>query len=76
MIPKEPLFGYQFDITKFYESVDQDVLLDAVKKMFKDKILIGIRKSASARCQRREYRTKIIAGGFVICFCLFIWITG
>lgn len=40
--PEGTLFGYQFDITKFYESVDQDVLLDAVKKMFKDKILIGI----------------------------------
>ena len=40
--PEGTLFGYQFDITKFYESVDQDVLLDAVKRMFKDKILIGI----------------------------------
>ncbi|MCS2275240.1 reverse transcriptase domain-containing protein [Bacteroides caccae] len=40
--PEGTLFGYQFDITKFYESVDQDILLDAVKKMFKDKILIGI----------------------------------
>lgn len=40
--PEGTLFAYKFDITKFYESVDQDVLLDAVKKMFKDKILIGI----------------------------------
>lgn len=46
--PEGTLFGYQFDITKFYESVDQDVLLDAVKRMFKDKILMESWKSASA----------------------------
>lgn len=48
--PEGTLFGYQFDITKFYESVDQDVLLDAVKKMFKDKILIGILEECILLC--------------------------
>lgn len=40
--PEGTAYGYKFDIKKFYESVDQDVLLDAVKRTFKDKRLICI----------------------------------
>lgn len=35
-------YAYKFDINKFYESVDQDIMLDCVSRVFKDKCLLSI----------------------------------
>lgn len=38
--PKGTLFGYQFDLQKFYESVYQDFMMYSLRRMFKDRILL------------------------------------
>ncbi|MBP9984145.1 MAG: hypothetical protein KBF13_03375 [Prevotella sp.] len=40
--PEGTLYGYKFDISKFYESVIQDFVMYCVKRVFKDKLLINI----------------------------------
>lgn len=35
-------YAYQIDIKKFYESVDQDIMVDCIKRYFKDDRLINI----------------------------------
>lgn len=35
-------YCYKFDIHKFYDSVDQDLLMESVRRVFKDKKLIAI----------------------------------
>ncbi len=38
----EMKFYYKSDIRKFYESIDQDVMMDALRRLFKDRILLTI----------------------------------
>lgn len=40
--PEGTRYCYKFDIRKFYESVDQDVLMDCVRRVFKDAKLIAM----------------------------------
>lgn len=40
--PKGTKFCYKFDIKKFYESINQEIMLNTLRKMFKDKILMTI----------------------------------
>ena len=40
--PETTRYCYKFDIGKFYESIDQDVVMDCVKKVFKDRRLITL----------------------------------
>lgn len=40
--PDDTRFCYKFDIAKFYESVDQQTLIDCVRHVFKDEKLITI----------------------------------
>lgn len=40
--PEGTQYCYKFDISKFYESVEQDFLMFCVKRIFKDKRLISI----------------------------------
>lgn len=40
--PDDTLFCYKFDIAKFYESVDQQTIIDCVRHVFKDEKLITI----------------------------------
>lgn len=40
--PDETRYCYKFDISKFYESVDQQSIIDCVKRVFKDAKLIAI----------------------------------
>lgn len=37
---EEMKYAYKFDIKKFYESVNQDFMMYALRRMFKDKILL------------------------------------
>lgn len=38
--PEEMKYAYKFDIKKFYESVNQDFMMYALRRMFKDKVLL------------------------------------
>lgn len=38
--PERMQYAYKFDIKKFYESVDQDFMMYALRRMFKDKVLL------------------------------------
>lgn len=38
--PEGTKYAYKFDIRKFYESVDQDFMIYALRRIFKDKILM------------------------------------
>ena len=38
--PAGTAFGYKFDLKKFYESVNQDFMMYALRRMFKDRILL------------------------------------
>lgn len=38
--PEGTKYCYKFDIKKFYESIDQDFMMYALRRMFKDKILL------------------------------------
>lgn len=38
--PEEMRYAYKFDIRKFYESIDQDFMMYALRKMFKDRVLL------------------------------------
>lgn len=40
--PDDTRYCYKFDISKFYESVDQQSIIDCVRRMFKDARLIAI----------------------------------
>jgi hypothetical protein len=40
--PEGTVYCYKFDISKFYESIDHDVIMSVVRRMFKDEKLIGI----------------------------------
>lgn len=40
--PDGTRFCYAFDVRKFYESVDQQVAVDAVHHVFKDRLLLGM----------------------------------
>lgn len=40
--PDDTSFVYVFDLKKFYENVDQDIMMDVICKYFKDKKLIKI----------------------------------
>lgn len=40
--PDGTRFCYAFDVRKFYESVDQQVAVDAVHRVFKDRLLLGM----------------------------------
>lgn len=40
--PDETRYCYKFDISKFYESVDQQTIIDCVRRIFKDAKLIAI----------------------------------
>lgn len=40
--PETTRYCYKFDISKFYESIDQDCVMDCVKKVFKDRRLIAL----------------------------------
>lgn len=40
--PNGTKYCYKFDIRKFYESIDQDVMMDALRRMFKDSTLLSI----------------------------------
>lgn len=40
--PEATRFCYKFDISKFYESVDQQSIIDCVRRVFKDEKLIAI----------------------------------
>lgn len=40
--PETTRYCYKFDVSKFYESVDQDCVMDCVKKVFKDRRLIAL----------------------------------
>lgn len=40
--PETTRYCYKFDISKFYESIDQDMVMDSVKRVFKDRRLIGM----------------------------------
>lgn len=40
--PETTRYCYKFDIGKFYESIDQDAVMDCVKKVFKDRRLITL----------------------------------
>lgn len=38
--PEGTKYCYKFDIKKFYESIDQDFMMYALRRMFKDKVLL------------------------------------
>jgi hypothetical protein len=38
--PETTRYCYKFDISKFYESIDQDTVMDCVRRIFKDRRLI------------------------------------
>lgn len=38
--PEGTKYCYKFDIRKFYESIDQDFMMYALRRMFKDKVLL------------------------------------
>lgn len=40
--PETTRYCYKFDIGKFYESIEQDAVMDCVKKVFKDRRLITL----------------------------------
>ena len=40
--PQGTKYAYKFDIRKFYESVNQDFMMYALRRMFKDRILLTI----------------------------------
>ena len=40
--PEGTRYAYQIDITKFYESVDQDIMVDCIRHFFKDERLVNI----------------------------------
>lgn len=40
--PEGTMYCYKFDISKFYESVSQDRVMECVRRVFKDKLLISI----------------------------------
>ena len=40
--PEETKYCYKFDIRKFYESIDQDFMMYALRRMFKYKVLLTI----------------------------------
>lgn len=40
--PETTRYCYKFDISKFYESIDQDTVMDCVRRMFKDRRLIAL----------------------------------
>ncbi len=40
--PEETVYAYKFDITKFYENVNQETVIACVQRVFKDKMLITI----------------------------------
>lgn len=40
--PEGTAFGYKFDLKKFYESIYQDFMMYALRRMFKDRILLTI----------------------------------
>lgn len=40
--PKGTKYCYKFDITKFYESINQEFMMYALRRMFKDKTLLTI----------------------------------
>ena len=40
--PEGTKYCYKFDIKKFYESIDQDFMMYALRRMFKDKVLLTI----------------------------------
>ena len=40
--PETTRFCYKFDISKFYESIDQDTVMDCVRRVFKDRRLITL----------------------------------
>lgn len=40
--PETTRYCYKFDVSKFYESIDQDCVMDCVKKVFKDRRLIAL----------------------------------
>lgn len=41
-VPSETRFCYKFDVRKFYESVNQDTVMECVRRVFKDELLIAI----------------------------------
>lgn len=40
--PETTRYCYKFDISKFYESIDQDTVMDCVRRIFKDRRLITL----------------------------------
>lgn len=40
--PETTRYCYKFDISKFYESIDQDTVMDCVRRVFKDRRLINL----------------------------------
>ncbi len=40
--PETTRYCYKFDISKFYESIDQDTVMDCVRRVFKDERLITL----------------------------------
>ena len=40
--PETTRYCYKFDVSKFYESIDQDCVMDCVKRVFKDRRLIAL----------------------------------
>lgn len=40
--PETTRYCYKFDISKFYESIDQDTVMDCVRRVFKDRRLITL----------------------------------
>lgn len=40
--PEGTKYCYKFDIKKFYESIDQDFMMYALRRMFKDKVLLTV----------------------------------
>lgn len=40
--PDGTRYCYKFDIRKFYESIDQEVMMQTLRRMFKDKVLLTI----------------------------------
>jgi hypothetical protein len=40
--PEGTQYCYKFDVSKFYESVDQDIIMNCVRRIFKDEKLIRI----------------------------------
>ena len=48
--PDDTRYCYKFDISKFYESVDQQTIIECVRRIFKDAKLIAILERAFVPC--------------------------